>query len=300
MANIAFIQGLPERLPGLASTLAIAAAFAVAAWGVAKIVWIGVAGPTLPNASDAPTIASRAATIDTDFSVLERLSPFNTDVAPPAELVESSTSANPGEDLPETELELSTSGRIGATALISVGGGPDQRYAAGDSIDGLRGVEVAELAIGGVVLSRDGQKEWLPVTKGENGIVTLGGEPSPEASLAVSGASSTEPSDTASEAPISAENARATISRDDLFDLLAGIDATADGAGVVIYPQRSADRFAAAGLRGGDRLVSIQNRRVANPEDLYELADTLETVKRVELELERDGNALNLTILVDD
>lgn len=279
------------------------------AWLVAQLVWLVLAGPAHKIEPVSVAASGSGPQAAADYSVLERLSPFRQ-----GSVTEAGSFSAAEEDAPETALNLTFHGaRIDAgdagVAYISIGSGPQERFAVGDTIGNQQAV-LERIYSDGVILRREGRLEKLQ-SKTERAIVSLGPRRN---SASIDGVTVAEPE---AQVPVAAANAASVdsgasqdsivqtrMTRTDMTDLAQSIRLEPQSAlglqGYAIYPTRRSALMAQAGLRPGDILVSVAGRPLADYEEVRAALDALDRENGVELGLVRDGQRLQLAIQFEE
>ncbi|MFO7808531.1 type II secretion system protein GspC [Guyparkeria sp.] len=283
---------MPLSLPWLVS----AGLLAAIAWLLAGLIWswtvpgytfqAGTAGSTqlaAPGRPDSPAVADAPRL--SGFARAAEFSPFGS-----TQLIDSQVIEN----APETRLRLDllgilTYGPNGGSAIIAAGGSDAEIYQVGETIgDAL--ATLHSVHVDRVILERDGRLETLRLPRNEE--LRMGGSVA-ETDRRSSRASNSPPPDTASVSrsrwladPERATNALRTqpVLRDGLL------------VGIRVTPTRNEREFERAGLREGDIITTVEGQQVRDIEDPDQLLSKLSDMDRVNITIERDGQALPLAI----
>lgn len=81
-----------------------------------------------------------------------------------------------------------------------------------------------------------------------------------------------------------------------MLGIVAG-EAGMDGSGLVVNAVRGGSPAAVAGLKAGDRLLSLDDRWTDTPSDLLQASTTLKPGKIVQAEIQRDGTTMKLRVV---
>ncbi len=81
-----------------------------------------------------------------------------------------------------------------------------------------------------------------------------------------------------------------------VLGIVAG-EAGKDGSGVVVSEVRDGSPAAVAGLKAGDRLLSLDDRWTDTPSDLLQVSSTLKPGKAIEAEILREGTSQKLRVV---
>ncbi|PYG04224.1 MULTISPECIES: type II secretion system protein N [unclassified Thioalkalivibrio] len=280
------------RLPRLLN-LALAV---MLAWMTAGLVWLmlapeGVLPPPDPAAAPTDTTHSSSPASATTEAGEDRASGFSRSARhEPFGPLETATPA-PVEQAPETRLQLDLKGVLAdghgdGTAFIAAGGRDIELYRPDDTI-GEQMATLDQVHPDHVVLLRDGRHEILRLPRGEDPRIAGNGadrsaEPSPATSSA-DGRISRDRWLNDPERVMDAVRARPVIRQGSL-------------AGLEVRPTRNRRDFERTGLRPGDIITSVGGREISAIEDPETLLADLQDARRVDITVERDGQARSLSI----
>ena len=199
---------------------------------------------------------------------------------------------------PETRLRLRLVGLVTADnpddgrAIIVENSRPERLYAAGDTI-GSGAARLHQIHVDRVILERDGGYETLRL---------------PRADGTTNGSVAAEPVRAAARAPAPAVDEPRIRRSEWLSDperLLQTVRARPvirDGAlyGLEVRPTRNAREFQQAGLQPGDVLTSVNGIPLSSIQDTDELFRDLSGQTRIDVVVERDGQAVPLSVQLID
>lgn len=314
MTRDAFFNGLDgQTLAGMAATAITIVGVIFSALALSNLTWSVLAGPG--HAVELPSSGSAApgASVRADYSILERMTPFQGTAPAMPETIEQKMDSS---QAPETDLDLVlhgiiASGEDAGRVVISSGEGLQKRYSIGDTVDGANGATVNRVYADSVLLDRDGSIERLPYSgDGTLGALQRLDDPSSNTTVQspttrVSAAPpANEPSTEAPASAASAVRASARLSRNDFLTLAQSLrfdpDTGLETGGVSVFPTRNAELFQQAGLRPGDVVQSAGGIAVAGQADFTRLMAQVDTEKTIDLSLVRNGEQRLLTINIDD
>lgn len=199
---------------------------------------------------------------------------------------------------PETRLRLRLVGLMAGDApeqghaIIVESGSPERLYRVGDAVGGGQ-ARLHQIHTDRVILERDGGYETLRL-------------PRPDGSTA-GAPTSAAPVQAAAPAPTATDEPRIQRSEwlgdpERLLQVVRARPVIQDGAlyGLEVSPTRNARQFQQAGLRPGDVITSVNGMPLSAIDDADSLFQDLAGQLRVDLVVERDGQALPLSIQLID
>lgn len=202
---------------------------------------------------------------------------------------------------PETRLRLRLVGLVtadtpdGGHAIIGEDSSPERLYAVGDTIGGSA-ARLHQIHVDRVILERDGGYETLRLPRADG---TTGGS-----------AAAAAPVRAAVRAPAPAPDAEGpSIQRSEwlsdperLMQAVRARPIIRDGVlhGVEVRPTRNARQFQQAGLQPGDVLTSVNGVPLSSIQDTDALFRDLSGQSRVDVVVERDGQAVPLSVQLID
>lgn len=295
-----FLGVVTRRLPSLLT----AASVLCLGYAGAQIFWQLVEGPRHQIRFSASAGANEAARVAGDFSLLERVTPFQLSAIAAASVV------SPQDDLidaPETDLDLTLHGIIASgdeagRAIISSGQAAQKNYSIGDTVENAGGAVISRIYADSVLLDRDGTIERLrlngPTAISPVSVATVEA-PRPVAPPPAAAPMAETPSAEAKET-----NASARLSRSELLSLPEALRFDPDtgdvGRGVSIFVQRSPQLVRKAGLRPGDVILEAGGLAIEDYSDITPLIAQLENETEFEFLLVRNGERRRLKIRVDE
>lgn len=258
----------------------------------ASLVWALVPVPDSARWRPAPAAAPRvAAKPGVDLGAIANAHLFGQYTAP-AEPMLADLAAAPDTNLNLTLLGILSNGRNdkdrGSRALIAAQGGDEKPYSVGDDV--ARGVQLQAIFPDRVILLRGGKLETLRLDKDNPGSSLLGSPvgnelaPSPAAEGA-----------TASLASIRTE-VLADPSKVANYIRVQPVNSGNGLSGYRIYPGRDRSVFAAAGLRPGDVVTSVNGVQLNDPTRSLQLLSDLSQNSQINLTIDRGGQQQNFSI----
>ncbi|WP_018881427.1 type II secretion system protein GspC [Thioalkalivibrio sp. ALE30] len=282
----------PIHLPWILSVGLLAAS----AWVIAGLVWtIAVPGHTYaPGAVEsmgrAPAEQASPSTASDD--PVQSGFARSADFAPFGSLQKTQPEAI--EHAPDTRLSLELIGVLATgqgrgSAIISSGRSNVALYHVGDTI-GNQLARLHQVHPDRVILEREGQLEMLRLPRGEDLRVGDRRTDSPQ-----------RPSQPASSpAPVTASVSRSRWLEDpeQAMNSLRAQPVMRDGTlvGIRVTPTRNQREFERAGLQEGDIITSVEGQQIRDISDPEQILSGLDSVDRVNITIERDGQTLPLTI----
>lgn len=282
----------PSALLTLTSIVLVAAL----AWLAASLTWLilepesalpPIAATALPEIQTEQREATRdAEPAESGFARAARVALFGT-----SEARDEIPTAAPETRLSLKLLGVSATPGAGGTAIIRANNRPAQLYRPGDEIgDGLailRRVEPHQ-----VILERDGRFEALRLPRGDE--LRIGGDSAPQP------LQRSEP-----ERSRVVDTAQPRIDRDrwmgdpeQVMDAIRAEPVMRGGSlhGIRVEPRRNQREFEQAGLQPGDVLTTVNGQAISSIADPEALLGELRGSSRVEVVVERDGQAIPLSI----
>jgi general secretion pathway protein C len=200
---------------------------------------------------------------------------------------------------PETRLRLRLLGLVtadtpdGGHAIIVENSSPERLYAVGDTIGG-GAARLHQIHVDRVILERDGGYETLRLPRADG---TTGGNVA--AVETVRDASRAPPP--AVEGP-SIQRSEWLSDPERLLQTVRARPVIRDGVlyGLEVRPTRNARQFQQAGLQPGDVLTSVNGIPMSSIQDTDELFRDLSGQSRVDVVVERDGQAVPLSVQLID
>ncbi|MEM6626006.1 MAG: type II secretion system protein N [Pseudomonadota bacterium] len=263
----------------------------------ARFFWLVTAGATLSTSSPAPSPMNSVAASQSYVSVLQRRSPFR------PMTIEAETRVD---SVPDTQLRLTLHGvRTGANeegvAIISNESGAQRRYRAGEEIEESPGVELQSIYADGVLLTRNGRVERLPINPDDR-VSAIKSVEDVEAEARSAPATIEGPDVPAPNVEI--KNAGSRLSHSELATLFQTLrfEQAPDvaGGGVMVFPLSSEGPFKKSGLRSRDIVQSIDGMSVGASADYPALLQQLESQDRAVIMLLRGDQQWRLTVTLSE
>lgn len=258
----------------------------------ASLVWALVPVPDSARWRPAPAAAPRvAAKPGVDLAAIANAHLFGQYTAP-AEPMLADLAAAPDTNLNLTLLGILSNGRDdkdrGSRALIAAQGGDEKPYSVGDDV--ARGVQLQAIFPDRVILLRGGKLETLRLDKDNPGSSLLGSPVGNERA----------PSAAAEGAAASLASIRTEVLADPSkvanYIRVQPVNTGNGLAGYRIYPGRDRSVFAAAGLRPGDVVTSVNGVQLNDPTRSLQLLSDLSQNSQINLTIDRGGQPQNFSI----
>lgn len=200
---------------------------------------------------------------------------------------------------PETRLRLRLVGLVTADtpdsgrAIIVENSSPERLYAVGDTIGG-GAARLHQIHVDRVILERDGGYETLRLPRADG---TTGGS---VAAVDTVRAAARAPAPAMEEPHIQRSEWLSDPER--LLQTIRARPVIRDGVlyGLEVRPTRNARQFQQAGLQPGDVLTSVNGIPLSSIQDTDELFRDLSGQSRVDVVVERDGQAVPLSVQLID
>ncbi|SDS70153.1 type II secretion system protein C (GspC) [Halopseudomonas xinjiangensis] len=266
----------------------------LAAVVLGRLVWVLVEPASLLPASDVAAIAVPEESTARDAGGFRELAALSV-------LGEAQTAGPAVVDAPETNLRWELKGvftnpdpsRSGA--ILAPQGQAEKLYRVGAALPG--NVRLDQVLQDRVILARDGKLETLRLKRAQ----AEGGSRSrqrPAASLP----------QTDSSASLAADGGLARIDRDAwmqdparFMEVITASPVLQDGQmyGLEVNPARNEREFEAAGLQPGDVIIAVEGTPVSEINDYRDILQELGSASSVSVSLERNGEPMNITIMMD-
>ncbi len=289
------------RRSALLARIALALAFAAAAYTLLRLLTLFAAGPALPVVAPMDLGVASENSAQTAQSVAAWHLFGN--AAGPIDLAALAQAA------PATVLKLTLRGTLnenapeGGVAIISDASGSDSAYRVGDTLPGDARLE--GIYAGRVLLSRAGVNESLSLPRDASNAT-----PANTPGLPAARAPTPLPGTSAAPAPFinplfapgapSMESIRAATGTDplELAKQVQIFPVMENGrmAGVRLSAGRDSDILSRAGLRPSDVVTSVNGIPLDGPQRAAELTSTLQGAQSVQVTVRRDGKDTQLTI----
>lgn len=205
---------------------------------------------------------------------------------------------------PDTRLRLRLVGLVAGDApeqgkaIIAERNDPERLYGVGDAIAGSQ-ARLHRIHPDRVILERDGAYEtlWLPRADGTTG---GGDNAAPPADATPTATPAAEPSTGADEPRI--QRSEWLDDPERLMQAVRASPVIQGGAlhGLEVHPTRNAREFQQAGLRPGDVITSVNGMPLSTIDDTDQLLADLAGQSQVNVVVEREGQALPLSIQLID
>jgi len=200
---------------------------------------------------------------------------------------------------PETRLRLRLVGLVaaddpdGGRAIIVENSGPERLYAPGDPVGG-GAARLHQIHVDRVILQRDGGYETLRLPRAD-GTATASGAVAQPARAAV------RAPDPSAEGP-RIQRSEWLSDPERLLQAVRARPVIRDGFlyGLEVRPTRNAREFQQAGLQPGDVLTSVNGVPLSSIQDTDELFRDLAGQSRIDVVVERDGQAVPLSVQLID
>jgi general secretion pathway protein C len=202
---------------------------------------------------------------------------------------------------PDTRLRLRLVGLVAGEApdqgkaIIAESGSPERLYGIGDPVGGGQ-ARLHQIHPDRVILERDGTYETLRLPRADGSTAGVPGSapaPATSAPTAVTPAQADEPRIQRSEWAQDPERLLQTVRARPVIQggVLHGLE---------VHPTRNARQFQQAGLRPGDVITSVNGMPLSAIEDTDRLFQDLAGQLRVDIVVEREGQALPISIQLVD
>jgi general secretion pathway protein C len=307
MDNALLSDRLPLRLAALAPAVAVAAG-AWLLWQLVRLIWLFLAGPTLPVPESTTLAATPLAPVTQAVSVAK----WHLFGDPGARL----DLARLAQQAPATSLKLTLRGTFNEDgseagyAIVSDEAGAQRRYRVGDALPG--DAQLIGIHSGRILLRRAGVEESLslpnPVGAGSSpaaGASTPSGAAFGTAATAVPGTAGA-PAVAAFVNPNisvgmpSMESIRAATGTDiaQLAKQVSVFPVLENGrfSGVRLSVGRDSDLLDRAGLRPTDIITAVNGIPLDGPERVPELTAALRDTRQLTLSVQRDGTTLQIPV----
>lgn len=280
-----------RRLPELASLLLVLVIAKMAASLVWALVPVPESAQWRPASATAPRVAAKAGV---DLGKVANAHLFGQYTAPTEPVLADLASA------PDTNLNLTLLGILSnsrndkdrqSRALIATQGGDEKPYAVGDDI--ARGVQLQAIFPDRVILLRGGKLETLRLDKDNPGGSLLPSQVGDE--LVESPADDGENDILTSLGEIRSE-ILADPSKVANYIRVQPVNTGGGLSGYRIYPGRDRTMFAAAGLRPGDVVTSVNGVALNDPARSLQLLSDLSQSAQINLTVDRGGQPQNFSI----
>ncbi|MDP3293282.1 MAG: type II secretion system protein GspC [Nevskia sp.] len=280
-----------RRLPELASLLLVLVIAKMAASLVWALVPVPESAQWRPASATAPRVAAKAGV---DLGKVANAHLFG-QYTVPTEPVLADLASAPDTNLNLTLLGILSNGRNDkdrqSRALIATQGGDEKPYAVGDDI--ARGVQLQAIFPDRVILLRGGKLETLRLDKDNPGGSLLPSQVGDE--LVESPADDGENDILTSLGEIRSE-ILADPSKVANYIRVQPVNTGGGLSGYRIYPGRDRTMFAAAGLRPGDVVTSVNGVALNDPARSLQLLSDLSQSAQINLTVDRGGQPQNFSI----
>ena len=281
----------PPVLPRAVSVLLLLGLGVMAAQVTWQVLEPDVRPPVTVDIAAESMAPTTAATPESPFATVARLPLFGVlgERATPEPVV-----------APETRLRLRLVGLMAGDApeqghaIIVESGNPERLYQVGDAVGGGQ-ARLHQIHTDRVILERDGGYETLRLPRPDS---STAGAPT---SAAPARAAAPAPAPTATDEP-RIQRSEWLGDPERLLQAVRARPVIQDGAlyGLEVSPTRNARQFQQAGLRPGDVITSVNGMPLSAIDDADSLFQDLAGQLRVDLVVERDGQALPLSIQLID
>ncbi len=297
------LNALPGAVPALAARygrrapeLANLVLVVLIAKMTASLVWTLVPTPESAQWQPAPATSPRvAARAGVDLGRIANAHLFGQYTAP-AEPALADLAAAPDTQLNLTLLGILSNGRDDkdrkSRALIATQGGEEKPYAVGDDV--ARGVQLQAIFPDRVILLRGGKLETLRLDKDNPGGSLLGSPVGDQ--LVESTASDDAESDVLSSLGEIRSEILADPSKVSNYIRVQPVNSGSGLSGYRIYPGRDRAVFAAAGLRPGDIVTSVNGVPLNDPNRSLQMLTDLSQSAQINLTVDRGGQTQNFSI----
>jgi len=275
-----------RRLPELASLVLVI----VIAKLAAQLLWALVPTPEAARWQPAPPTQPKVtAAAGVDLNRIAGAHLFGQYTAPSDPALSDLANA------PETQLNLTLLGILsngrnnkGSRALISTQGGEEKPYSVGDDVG--RGVQLQAIFADRAILSRGGKLETLRLDKDSTG--GLPGLPPQQLQ------EETGQADGGAAESLAAIRTQLLTDPSKVADYIR-VQPVNNGSGISgyrIYPGRDRSVFAAAGLRPGDIVTSVNGVALNDPSRSLQLLSDLSQSPQINLTVDRGGQPQNFSL----